>query len=318
MSTLAYTAPVFSVAQERAEREALTSDEREQIRCDMYGVRNGSGNSSCSCGTYNYRGDDNITRSSEDNNASSNDSNNYEIYPSSIDDSESTPNDRLLDMMNEIIDTTIPLEEKKSYLLVKDSMPELIEKESNMLDFLYCENDNPWAAAHRLVKYWSIRHQLFGTKAFVPMTLNGAMIDDVDYLAKGFVYAMDSDRYGRPIFFIDRIRSAKDIVPRPAALRCCFYALNVVASIVNKHRKLQQNCSSGKINNKNINNDNDNLEETIAGSNSSHFGFVIVCNFRVCVAQLISILSFVWERIRRLDSHFTCFLFYATLSLIEF
>ena len=42
-------------------------------------------------------------------------------------------------------------------------------------------------------------------KAYEPMTITGAMSDDVDTLRQGLVTILPNDVHGRPVWFLDRI-----------------------------------------------------------------------------------------------------------------
>ena len=63
------------------------------------------------------------------------------------------------------------------------------------------------AAAHRMVAYWKFRVQFFPDgRAFRPMTLLGAMHEELDVAVKGIptIYTMlPPDQHGRTMLFID-------------------------------------------------------------------------------------------------------------------
>jgi hypothetical protein len=63
------------------------------------------------------------------------------------------------------------------------------------------------AAARRLIGYWRYRKSCFGAdKAFLPMTIDGAMQDDVDVLQKGIIHTLPDDEHGRAVLFLDRTK----------------------------------------------------------------------------------------------------------------
>jgi hypothetical protein len=63
------------------------------------------------------------------------------------------------------------------------------------------------AAARRLIGYWRHRKFCFGAdKAFLPMTIDGAMQDDVDVLRKGIVHILPDDEHSRAVLFMDRTK----------------------------------------------------------------------------------------------------------------
>ena len=58
--------------------------------------------------------------------------------------------------------------------------------DDHLLAFLRCESFRPKDAAARLCGYWNRRIEIFGDeRAFCPMTLGGALIDDGDALGTG-------------------------------------------------------------------------------------------------------------------------------------
>jgi hypothetical protein len=193
MSAFTFTAPTFSEDEEALERSTLSGKEKDQIRWDMYGVG-----------------------------ASVHDETTTVI---DVDDET-----RGLRLMNEVISTSKGDHDKAALRAAMESVPHLVSRESHFVYFLRCENYNPWAAADRVARYWSIRQHLFGSKAFLPLTMSGAMAGDVEFLRKGFVYLQQRDRRGRPVLFFDRIRCTKETVPRQAAMRCCFYAFSIAAT----------------------------------------------------------------------------------------
>jgi hypothetical protein len=102
----------------------------------------------------------------------------------------------------------IPDVEKQTYLEALERAPLLVETESDPIRFLRCEKYVAGAAAHRLVSYWEVRKKIFGPdRAFLPMTQNGAMAEDMVYSEKGFTTMLPDDDHGRPVVCCDRIRS---------------------------------------------------------------------------------------------------------------
>ena len=110
--------------------------------------------------------------------------------------------------------------EKRDYLEAMQKAPVLVHLESNPLKMLQCEKFNVVAACTRLTKYWKWRKKLFGPdRAFLPMTQNGAMYEDIDALAKGFVSILPEDGKGRLVVFFDRIRAIPPMAPRDTVVR---------------------------------------------------------------------------------------------------
>jgi hypothetical protein len=193
MSVFSFTAPVVTPQEEQEERNALSTQERELIQSDMYGDNSSDNKTTC------------------------------------CENDDGKEPDRALDIMKETIDSCISDSEKAAYLEALKHAPHLIQ----MKQFLQCEQNDPWSAAHRLVRYWSLRKELFGENAWKPMTLQGAMAEDYEYLAKGVLYTLSPDDHGRPVLFYDRIRATKKVIPRQTLARCWFYVASVAAAEIN-------------------------------------------------------------------------------------
>ena len=72
--------------------------------------------------------------------------------------------------------------------------------------FVTCYLLHAQASAKRIVKYWNERRKLFGKiKAYEPMTIAGAMSEDVDTLQQGLANILPNDIHGRSVWFLDRI-----------------------------------------------------------------------------------------------------------------
>jgi hypothetical protein len=125
----------------------------------------------------------------------------------------------------------IPDSSKSEYTEALERSPVLVELESPIVAFLRCENYDCKAAAERLVGYWRVRKHTFGPdRAFLPMTLQGAMQDeDVDLLNRGLIRITSLDKFGRVVFFVDRVKYDRSIASREAFARCMFYMLHVIS-----------------------------------------------------------------------------------------
>jgi hypothetical protein len=197
-----------------------------------------------------------------------------------------------IQLMQESIATSFSLDDKKAYTLALELVPHLVHRESNARFFLQCEKLNPWAATKRLLQYWQIRLELFGpSRAFLPMTLQGAMAGDDQYLRKGFCYLQPRpDRCGRTVLFYDRIRSnsrSKQIIPPLVHFRCFFYTNCMAAARVNdniqKRRRLQREQLQKQ--------DQQQREQSLPSlPDTSRFGIVMLCNCRVCVWEMKNII----------------------------
>lgn len=96
----------------------------------------------------------------------------------------------------------IPLEEKSDYEMAQVICPDICNTESSPVRFLQSEDHNPELAARKMVKYWKMRHHFFKAKAFMAMTLAGAMADDVNTLCEvpNFFRILGYDERGRTVF----------------------------------------------------------------------------------------------------------------------
>jgi hypothetical protein len=198
MSAFTYTAPVITEQDEAAEWNAIPESERAQIRAEMYGQDRSFET-------------DNVDRAA------------------GVTSPRRTSHQDGLEIMAEAIQASSDAD-KDAYLeAVQQCPPELLNRESNFEHFLACEKNDPWAAARRLLLYWTVRRELFGKVCYRPLTLEGAMKGDVEYLKKGFVYLLSPDAHGRPVVFVDRIRVTKRTATRPVVARCLFYCCCLAA-----------------------------------------------------------------------------------------
>mmetsp|Transcript_12201 Transcript_12201/g.18722 ORF Transcript_12201/g.18722 Transcript_12201/m.18722 type:complete len:330 (-) Transcript_12201:192-1181(-) len=114
--------------------------------------------------------------------------------------------------------------EKEEYLEVLKHAPNLFESESNPIMFLRYHKYNPQAAARGLVEYWSLRKEIFGDDSFLlPMTLHGAMADYGSSLELGIFALVPDDRFGRRVFFFDRIKMLPEVIKLKTVLALSFY-----------------------------------------------------------------------------------------------
>jgi hypothetical protein len=110
-----------------------------------------------------------------------------------------------------------------------ERVPHLVERESEAIALLRCQKFDAWAAASRLVAYWKLRKLTFGSeRAFLPMSLDGAMAEDIDAFRIGVVQILPNDENGRAVFFFDRIRAVRSLLTRDALGRCFFYLAQVL------------------------------------------------------------------------------------------
>ena len=129
----------------------------------------------------------------------------------------------------------IPEEEKTAYTEALKVAPHLVELESSAERYLRFDNFDPWAAARRIVDYWKARVELFGNRAFRPITLsgNGALNeDDVELFRTGAFMVLPPDSEGRPVIYVDKSRlSNPHLTVGAKQLRCFFYCLSAVSEL---------------------------------------------------------------------------------------
>jgi hypothetical protein len=124
----------------------------------------------------------------------------------------------------------ISAQDKEAFLQARQIAPNLVEAESNPVWFLRREGYNLWAAAQRLVTYWTKRKKIFGERAFLPvmdLSGNGALGPDaLELLQTGVQVVLPNDRQGRSVIYLDRERSGAQT---PLLLQVGFFNLSVVA-----------------------------------------------------------------------------------------
>ena len=88
----------------------------------------------------------------------------------------------------------VPEYEKRDYILAKEEVPELVEKETPWKDFVWTESGNTYLAALRIARYWKARRHTFGEERWLrPLiqTGSGALdIHDIELLRSGFLVMM--------------------------------------------------------------------------------------------------------------------------------
>lgn len=123
----------------------------------------------------------------------------------------------------------IPDDEKEEYLKALACVPHLVTEESPVAAFLRCEHFNSWNAARRLTSYWKTRVLIFGDKAFLPMTMDGALADDLEVLRKHYIKILPKDEFGRATYYLDRVAIPPGTATRESVLRCFFYNYQLMA-----------------------------------------------------------------------------------------
>lgn len=125
-------------------------------------------------------------------------------------------------------------QDRAAYARAQRVAPHLVRHETPALWFLRYDRYDPWAAARRLVTYWTQRVQIFGPeRAFRPMSQTGRGTlspDDVRVLRTGYLVLLPETRSGHVTLCYDasRLRGPDDAQSRQRRLRCFFYFVSVL------------------------------------------------------------------------------------------
>lgn len=125
----------------------------------------------------------------------------------------------------------IPDEEMHTFITAMKERPELVN-DAHRASFLRRDDFDAKRASRRLVSYWERRRELFGSeKVYLPLTLDGAMRDDVDNLSQGFVSALPvKDLNGRGIFFCNSGHLDWSKYSRESMQRTIWYLFELLAA----------------------------------------------------------------------------------------
>lgn len=174
--------PKLTMEDEKRERASLSVEDIHRIQCDLMGVgRIVQGFSGLGLGSDDngHTTDNNITASQRP---------------------ISQQEQKLLTALQFELDK-IPSERKVAYALAKLKCPDELS-DIKRLGFLEHEEGNALLAAERIIRYWDFRLELFGEdRCYLPMTLTGAMHDEMLGIAGGIGYQLlpNTDAYGRGI-----------------------------------------------------------------------------------------------------------------------
>lgn len=127
----------------------------------------------------------------------------------------------------------IPYAEKSAYLEARRRCPRLAETETNVMQFVRRDEYDVSSAVNRILRYWRLRLEVFGQRAFLPMTQtgHGALTrEDVVILRSGVVALLPKDIEGRSVVMEDRNRILDDkLEAQNAKLRSLFYVLSLLS-----------------------------------------------------------------------------------------
>ena len=125
----------------------------------------------------------------------------------------------------------MPPNEKQSYVEACLKCPDLLSPEHKAAFLEYGDFDAHKAAV-RLCEYWRVRVATFGPeRAFLPMTLAGAMQDEVQGMIKHCPWSLmpNPDLSGRKILFLDAARRNFARFSEDQEARSLFYLLDILA-----------------------------------------------------------------------------------------
>lgn len=124
----------------------------------------------------------------------------------------------------------LPSAQTAAYRRATVECPDQVSDERKMA-FLDYEQSEPSLAAKRLVDYWNFRLDVFGAdRCFLPMTLNGAMKDEVVPMTKQCILQLMpvTDTAGRAILFFSPNRRNFDVYGVEQEFRALLYFFETI------------------------------------------------------------------------------------------
>jgi hypothetical protein len=126
----------------------------------------------------------------------------------------------------------VPLGEKEALIEALRTVPLLVETESDPIRFLRLNSFHAPTAARKLATYWRIRKELFGGRAFLPVTItgDGAMNEeDIAALMQGHHSLLPNDSLGRNgAVYFNMLSSVH--LSDATRKRCIFYTFSLVGN----------------------------------------------------------------------------------------
>ena len=126
----------------------------------------------------------------------------------------------------------MPADQKEAYLQALEVCPELVQHESPSLWFLRYDHYDSWKAAERLAYYWKRRVEIFGDRAFRPMSQTGygtLSPAEIEVLRTGYLAVLPEASSGQSVVCYDASRlPGDDQETRIKRLRCFFYFCSVL------------------------------------------------------------------------------------------
>ena len=117
--------------------------------------------------------------------------------------------------------------ERQEYTIALKLVPDLVNKETRIIDFLRTENFNAVNAAKRLCLYWKHRFKICGDRWLFPMNLTGSGAlspSDVALLQTGFQIVFQRDPEDGLLVLLDESRVGRSMkLDERASTRIAFY-----------------------------------------------------------------------------------------------
>ena len=212
--------PAFTKKEEDAELATLTIDDVLDIEKDLRGVTAGMGSMTMAKGTTMTTSEAPLTKKRRS----------RESHSVTENEPVVVTNADLHRLEEELL--RIPLMKKQRYVEATLKCPQQVNRDHKAA-FLEREALNATRAARRIVAYWDIRFATFGEdRCFLPMTLSGAMQDEVAGMMKYSMYQVlpKPDSSGRAVMFLDYGRRDFDSFTEEQEKRAIFYLYDTIAS----------------------------------------------------------------------------------------
>jgi hypothetical protein len=202
MPSFSFTAPIVTAEEEKKEREELEQTEYQSVLNDMTGV-------CCDC-----------ENDPEDGSFSTSDF--HEALAANVSPRDKTEMLEAMQYVRHLVETeSNPLSYSRSY---PSAEVRYLFITPSLCHCPFCTTSHHFLGLHQTAarcatQYWKHRRKLFGgSRAFLPMTLDAAMAEDISTLQKGFFTVLPNDRAGRAVIFFDRIRAIPAVASREAVV----------------------------------------------------------------------------------------------------
>mmetsp|Transcript_27389 Transcript_27389/g.36368 ORF Transcript_27389/g.36368 Transcript_27389/m.36368 type:complete len:298 (-) Transcript_27389:101-994(-) len=132
-----------------------------------------------------------------------------------------------LSLFNEEIDKLAD-KDREGIAKAEKRCPEIINTKEHKLMFLRSDNFMVDLAAKRFANYWNKRIELFGEKAFSPLTISDSLNNDKEALNTAFCKLLKAkDDVGRSIIYMDPALLDDSKYTRDSMLRVIWYVVHV-------------------------------------------------------------------------------------------